>query len=225
MGDEISAKSINEAIGTLIAKLCYKAADDIGDGVAQKTSEYRQKNALSILEKANNTYEKISSTGNEHAHPRLVHHIIEEGSWNDNDHVQSMWAGLLATSCTEDGNDESNLLFINILKQLTSVEVLILNYACEKCEKSISKAGWITSEKIDIELDDLIKLTGVTDLHRLDRELDHLRSIELIETGFHPDSTAADITPGPLSLQLYVRCQGYIGSPTTYFGLDEEEKS
>ena len=222
MSSEISVKSINEAIGTIIAKLCYQAADEIGEGFAKKTGEWRQRNALAILEKANNEYENISKTGNEHAHPRLVHHIIDEGSWNDSDHVQNMWAGLLATSCTEDGGDESNLLFINILKQLTSVQVLIVNYACDKCEKSITLAGWLMSENLRIELDDLIKLTGVTDFYRLDRELDHLRSMELIESGFDQHSTSADISPTALALQLYVRCQGYIGSPVEYFNLNEK---
>jgi len=225
MSKEISAKNISEAIGTLIAKLCYRAADELGDGFAEKTSEWRSNNALEILKRADNKYQKISISGNEHAHPRLVHHILEEGSWNESDHVQNMWAGLLASSCTESGDDESNLVFVNILKQLTSIEAVVVNYACEKCVKSITRAGWIWGEHLTIELEELVKLTGISDFHRLDRELDHLRSLELIQGGFDPMSTAANITPSALAIQMYVRCQGYIGSPIEYFGLNENEDS
>jgi hypothetical protein len=83
MGNDISAKNISEAIGTIIAKLCYKASDELGVCFAERTSEWRKENALVILQKAEDKYEKLSVSGSEHAHPRLVHHIIEEGSWSD----------------------------------------------------------------------------------------------------------------------------------------------
>ena len=51
--------------------------------------------------------------------------------------------------------------------------------------------------------------------------MDHLRGQELIIGGFNANSNSenANITPTALALQLYVRCQGYIGSPCDYFGL------
>jgi len=177
MEKEISSKGIGEAIGTLIAKLCYKAADELGADLAERTGDWRRQNALKILSKANQKYEQISSSGNESAPPRLVHHIIEEGSWNDQEHVQNMWAGLLASACTDSGQDESNLIFINILKQLTCLEVTVLNHVCEKCRKGISSAGWLYAHHFEMELNDLIKLTKVDDIHRLDRELDHRQGV------------------------------------------------
>jgi hypothetical protein len=74
-----------------------------------------------------------------------------------------------------------------------------------------------------VELKIIEEITECSDFHRLDRELDHLRALELINGGFDPDSTDADITPSALALQLYVRSQGYIGSPIDYFGLDKKE--
>jgi len=74
-------------------------------------------------------------------------------------------------------------------------------------------------------LQKLQEITGCTDLHRLDRELDHLRSLELIGSdifggGFSTDSTDANLTPTGLALQMYVRCQGFIGPPNDYFGIE-----
>src|SRR5688500_17004053 len=155
MGNDISAKSINEAIGTILAKLCYKAADELGQSFSEKTGEWRSGNAVAILQEANDKYEHLSASGHEHAHPSLVPNIVEEGSWSDDKQVQSMWAGLLASSCSNSGTDESNLIFINILKQLTSLEVTIINHACEKSKKYVSEAGWIGSDSFFVELSDL----------------------------------------------------------------------
>lgn len=225
MSKEIKANSISEAIGTIIAKLCYRASDDIGEGLSDKTNEWRRRNAIEILSKANNKYDQLSITGKEQAHPRLVHHIIEEGSWTNHTQVQDMWAGLLASSCTESGDDESNLIFINLLKQLSSMQASILNHACENSTIVVSEGGWIGAERFEIELERLIEITGVEDVHRIDRELDSLRSLELIYEGFQHNTTVAAITPTSLALQLYVRSQGYIGSPIEYFGLDKQNGS
>lgn len=43
--------------------------------------------------------------------PRLVVLTLEQVYWVDADEVREMWAGLLASSCTIDGKDESNLIY------------------------------------------------------------------------------------------------------------------
>lgn len=231
MPEDIKASSITEAIGTILAKLCYKVADDIGTEFADHTNKWRAENAGRLLEKTNAKYDQHSITGNETALPRLVHRIIGEGSWIEDDQVQDMWAGLLASACTEDGDDESNLIFINILSQITSMQVNIINYACKNSEKHLTKAGWILSKQVSIELEELRMITGIDDFHRFDRELDHLRELGLIRGefggagGFRIDSTNAIITPTPLALQMYARCQGYKGSPVDYFGISAAEQA
>lgn len=57
MTKDISANSINEAIGTVIAKLCYRAADDLGEELVSRTGQWRKNNAHSILQKANQKYD------------------------------------------------------------------------------------------------------------------------------------------------------------------------
>jgi hypothetical protein len=159
-----------------------------------------------------------------HAHPRVVGAVIEHGSWADEDAVQSMWAGLLASACTEDGSDQNNLLFINILSQLTPSEVRLLNHACEHAKKTRSQAGWIVVEEmLFVPLAQLMEISRQSDVHRLDLELDHLRELGVLrlDAGFNPNSTNANLTPSPLGLQLYVRCQGFVGSALEFFGLEE----
>jgi len=184
MTKEISAKSVNEAIGTIVAKLCYQVADEVGESLGEKTSRWRQENALSILEGAD---EKVSSIENKQVHPRIMHRVIEDGSWCDDETVREMWSGLLASSCTETGKDDSNLLFINTLNQLSTIEVKILKYVCDNSKKYRTTAGWIGAYRLELDVDFIVGITGVEDVHRLDRELDHLRALELIDGGFESD--------------------------------------
>lgn len=179
-----------------------------------------------MLHKAEQKLNKFTSIEGKHAHPRLVADILIHGSWTEKDSIQDMWAGLLASSCTDDGQDDSNIIFINILSKLTILQATILNYSCENSKQVLSKAGWITSdEPVIVNLEKIKEITGCQDFHRIDRELDHMRSLELIMGGFDPDSTDADLTPTGLALQMYVRCQGFIGPPNEYFDIHNTEES
>jgi len=67
-----------------------------------------------------------------------------------------------------------------------------------------------------------VALTNISDIHRLDRELDHLRSLDLISQysgGFSPSSKEldADISPSSLALNLFVRSQGYRGDISIFW--------
>jgi len=81
-----------------------------------------------MIREAEIKFNKYNRDINKHAHPRLVSKIIEQGSWVDEDIVQGMWAGLMASSCTEDGQDESNFIFISILGQITSLQARVIKY-------------------------------------------------------------------------------------------------
>ena len=224
------AKGTVDGAGAFLSRICLPAAEEFGLLLRDKVSAWRARNAIQIVLAADRILEDRVQNDELHAHPRLVMKIVSEGSWVEDGDVQRMWAGLLASSCTEEGRDETNLIFVNILSQLTGCEARIINYGCEASEKMITEAGWLSAEELQIELDPLVKLTGVLDFHRLDRELDHLRSLELIGGGlggggFHQRSRTADITPSSLALQMYARCCGHVGSPVEFYNLDESNEA
>ena len=217
---KICTQATIDGASAFLGRICLPAAEEFGLLLQDKVRNWRQNNTVRMIQDAEVKFNKFHENKDKHAHPRLVSKIIEQGSWVDEDIVQGMWAGLLASSCTEDGQDESNLIFTSILAQITSLQARVINYSCENAKIYITPAGWISvDEMLFIELKDLEKITECSDFYRLDRELDHLRALELIHAGFNPQSTNADITPSALALQLYVRSQGYIGSPIDYFGL------
>ena len=156
-----------------------------------------------------------------HSHPRLISSILEHGSWSEDSTVQDMWAGLLASSCTPDGQDDSNLIFINLLSQLTKSQAKLLKFSCENSQKYVERVGLIQVAPLMIKSNDLFNIMKIKDIHVIDRELDHLRSIGLIVGGIIPHRGGeANITPSPLALYMYVRCQGSEESPVQYFGLE-----
>ena len=116
-----------EGAGTFLGKICLPAAEEYGLCLKDKVSAYRTQNAEAIAIKASQKIpaEIIDSVS---AHPKLVMKALTDGSWVDDGEIQDMWAGLLASSCSTTP-DESNLIFMNILSQLTPTQVAIVRYS------------------------------------------------------------------------------------------------
>jgi hypothetical protein len=176
-----------------------------------------------MLSTAYQVYLTNNPSNTDQLNPRLAHIAIEEASWIDSDKVQAMWAGLLASSASPDGQSDENLVFMNILKQLSSLEVQVLQFAVDQVPKFASTYGLPLPQKVVVPVDKLSGLFGDHDLQRLDRELDHLRELGLIGFGegggIEIESSDANLTPTPLALHLYVRAQGSRLSPTEYWSL------
>ena len=75
------------------------------------------------------------------AHPKLVANILRQGAWAADDLTSQLWTGLLASSCSADGPDDSNQLFVNLLIHVTPEEAKIFNHACERAMGSAQGAG------------------------------------------------------------------------------------
>lgn len=203
--------------------ICAPAAEEVGILLRDQMRHWRRANALRLLQAAKLKHDAEAISPQATAHPRLVAEVIEYGSLCDDGMLQDLWGGLLTSSCSEDGRDESNLIFVNILRQLTSSEAKLLKYACERAQKEVLHGLiWVPEHTLICKREDLYEITGVTDIDRLDRELDHLRALDLIVGGFQVGhSNQANITPRPFALHMYVRCQGSRASPIQYFGLSQ----
>ena len=123
-----------------------------------------------------------------------------------------MWAGLVQSSCDESGSDDSNLIFVNLLSNMTKLQARILKHACEEAPKTVDTNGLINPGVVLLGYEELADIAGEVDIQRLDRELDHLRALELIDGGFIFGLVKqARLQPTPLALHMYVRSQGSRG--------------
>lgn len=243
--DLLGIKPIGDAVNTTVEKsfqgiegflksVCVPALDEIGLLLRDKVRHWRLNNILTILNKAKGKLHFENEELKIHAHPRVALAIIDNGSLCDNEEVQEMWAGLFASSCTKDGQEDENLIFVDLLKQLTNAEARVLKYSSESARKIIYKNGLITGDHLTLDCKTLMEISGIHEIHRLDRELDHLRSLELIGSGLgsggfsaEDENLVADISPTPLALNLYVKSQGHNADPAMYWQVNmitREEK-
>ncbi len=185
----------------------------------ERIEAWRAQNARRILDKARRKADHGMDIDLERAHPRLMYILLDQGSWHDHDSIQDMWAGLLASSSIGNVRDESNLIFINLLGGMTINEIAMFNHACNVANKLVSPEGLIIADVLHCDLNMLGRIAGIGDLFSLDRELDHMRMLGLFPYGMDSveNRLVADITPSTLALHMYVRCQGYAGSPADYF--------
>jgi hypothetical protein len=240
LGIKPVGEAINKTVGAAVdgaqaflGRICLPAAEEFGLLLRDRVSHWRANHAARIAEKAEKMVEERHDSDALRAHPRLVTSVIEQGSWADKDEVQDMWAGLLASSCTKGGTDDSNLIFVNLLSQMTTLEATIINRLCKEVRKELSPGGTIRAEATLFSLDNFMEAFGITELYHLHRELDHLSALRLMwvqmpevldpkrwETAPMKQPMIYGC-PTPLALNLYVRCKGFIGSPIEYFGLTE----
>lgn len=211
--------------GNLLSRICLPAAEEFGYLIQDKVKHWRARNVEKTLEKANS---KLPSNDNLSAHPRIVCDIIEKSSWIDDDYLQEMWAGLLASSCENNNPTDDNLIFVNILNQLTSGQVRILCYACENAKKYANIDGLPSAEELRITVENAKEIMGIQDIQRVDRELDYLRMLELIGTpgafgntggGIMFNTGMVHLRPSCIALHLYVRANGSRLPPHEYFSL------
>jgi hypothetical protein len=210
-----------DGAAAFLSRVCLPAAEEFGLLLRDRVHRWRTQNQVVLVNMAERKLAASGATEGVHAPPRLVARIMDEGSWIPDSEVQEMWAGLLSSSCTESGDDDSNLLFVDLLSGLTKLQAKILRYGCETALKFASPTGLVYTQFLAISREDLFAVTAENDVDRLDREIDRLRELGLLDphSGFHLTGDFVVLTPSSLGLHMYVRCQGMRASPIDYFGL------
>ena len=208
-----------DAARAFLSRICLPASEEFGLLLQDQVKAWRASRATLLAKKAEEKVKLHHGDALVEVQPRIAHSVFDEGSWIQDEVVHDMWAGLLASACNENGGDDSNVIFIGILRQLTALQVRILRFSIEQADKYVSKDGLPYAESDPYQIEKVKEVCGLRDLIRIDRELDHLRSLELIRGGFEIDSFIADLTPSPLALNLYVRADGFPGTPVEYWGL------
>ncbi|YCM44780.1 hypothetical protein V2O64_01950 [Verrucomicrobiaceae bacterium 227] len=223
------AKGAVEGFSALFSRICLPAAEELGDFLRDKVKNWR---AYNIIKISKYTDLKLEAKKDVSAHPRIVFGILESGSWCDDEILQKSWAGLLAASCSKEPSDDRNLPFVSLLEKLTAVQVKMLNHICEHAPKFKTPANRPIAKWIKLTLKEIQKVSGIEDTTRLEWEFAALTQLGLIGEkkywgldtgGFEYDSSSAILEPTPLALHLFVKCQGFGGSPIDYWKIDQSE--
>lgn len=215
-----------DGVSSFLGAVCKPGLEELGFLIKDKVRLWRLNNIMRMLEKAKGRMNFDGQELNLCANPRVGLAIMEGCSEVDDDELQELWAGLFVSSCTPDGCDDSNLNFVDLIRHMSSVEARIIEYACKNSQKVLCPNKLIVAEELIVSFADLSKIAGTDDIYRLDSELDHMRSIELLTSGafssggFSPDdeSLDANISPSALALNLYFKTHSTGISPIEFWG-------
>src|SRR5690554_5788453 len=126
-----------ESAQKFIENICSPASTELGLFLKDGIRVWRLNNIIRIINKSSG---KLGFENDElvlKASPRVVSEIIDKGSWQENDEIQEMWAGLLISSLDTQGTNDENIVYVNLLNQLTIRQVKTINYFAKNSPKTI----------------------------------------------------------------------------------------
>lgn len=210
-----------------LERLSPEAAPQLRLLLREGLSNFRVASASEIALRAERMLALGSDADCMHAAPELVLKIIENGSWADSELLLQHWTGLMATSCTPEGNDQSNAMHINLLGQLTSAHLRLLKMACDRGPKYYSGSNRLASRPIKLTARELMETTGSRDLIRIHRDLEYLTDLGLLTVTVRAVSFSplqgTDIAATNLGLQLYARGCGHRGSVPAFYHMPTQK--
>jgi len=121
-----------ENVSDLLNKLAAPAAEQIGQLLGYKLYPYTVKNFVSTMKKTEGILQAAGLPANP-VPPRLLLPIAEGSSIEDNESLQELWAGLLATASQQ--GDSVSPSFIETLRQLTPDEARYLHSLYEQTHR------------------------------------------------------------------------------------------
>lgn len=221
-----------DGVSAFLSSVCMPASQEFGLMLRDKVRTWRLNNIIQVIKKAEGKLIFEDDQLHLQSHPKVALSILDNASMVDDELLQEWWAGLFASSCTNDGKDDQNLIFVNILKDLTVFEVKLLSYCCVNCTKNIFPSKLIVAnDDFRLSVHEIIRITGVEDIRRIDREIDHMVSLGLFSnsivgvSGFivNQEQMEAHVTPSALALNLYYKTNSVNVSPEEFWGASLKE--
>lgn len=219
MGDSMRAATQEtiDGAGAFILRACPEAAEEMSLLFKERMGVWRAVNLTKILNKANTLLETNPPDPEDRVNPRLLQPVLEAASWCDGEEIQNLWAGLLASGTSPQGASDENLVFMNLFRQLSSLEIRILAYAATNAGKTNLPNGMIRVESLLATSDQLSFLFEGVELIRLLRELGQLKKMGLIKLDNKAEENHVNLAPTQLGIDLFIRAQGSKQSPAQFF--------
>lgn len=215
------AKTATNRVFNGLAVICRPAAEELGQYFGDQVRAWRAKNAARILDETGAIIEKIEPSLS--AQPRIVARVLEDGSWTDDETLQSLWAGLLATSCTAEGGTDENLLFFDLLKNMTTGQARIIVNVCEDMPIIDGMKYQVQAAKvIERSISEWLRISECRSVLELASSLQRLRTSGWIhQNGGHVSERSLDdpvqVQPLPICLHFYAKACGHFGDLRDFY--------
>lgn len=201
------------ALGFL-QRVCPSAAPEIKHALHDRLSNKRVASTVEIALKAEASLARNGNAGTGLVHPNVIMRIIENGSWIEDDWIRGLWAGILVSAHSADGQDTSNLVFMDLLAKLNPIHLRILTLVCRKGAEAIASGQ--SANKLDLycTAEELMEAADSHSFARIQQSIGHLSTSGLIAETSRPSYvqlTGKEKTrtvPTHLGMEMYARCNG-----------------
>lgn len=129
-----TVKAIVEETKGLINRLLGPSFDEVGAMIADKVRIYRWESQLKLLKK---TFSILEAAGihEPRINIKVLLPLLETASLEDNEDMSARWASLLASAADPKDQNGSEATFVEILKQLSPNDALVLDVFYEQIEQ------------------------------------------------------------------------------------------
>ena len=202
------------ALGFL-RRLCPWAANEVNHALLERLSNKRVTSAVEIALKAEEILLNRGHVAQPFVASDVVVRIIEGGSWIDEDWIRRMWAGLLVSSCSADGQDRTNLSFIDLLARLTPIHLRILSFVCHRGVEALAAGESEAALDLYSTAAELMEAADSHSFPRIQQTIGQLASVGLLAETARPsyvemsDRSKTRTTPTALGLRMFARCNGH----------------
>ena len=220
----------------LLMKLLGPTADYIGEGIKNNFQ-----NKCDNINRIFNHSIKLLGNGIETeggVNPRILKHILSEGSFCDDELTSEYFGGVLASSRTNESKDDRGLTYLAVVSNMSTYQIKThyifysiiaelfkgQNLSCSiraDSDKMQVFLPWdVYSESMGIGENDWILLThSMIGLARLDLITDYSTGSKDIISTRYPEANSNGMlfTPTPFGAELYLWAHGYSNIPANYF--------
>lgn len=154
---------------SFIEKLIAAPLMEVTGILTDKIELWRFKNKLEIIFKAKKFLESKGIDTPRKIRVKDLTTLLEYSSFEENDFMQDNWANLLSNSLNPENKFDSNNIFIQILNQISSDEIILLS-SINKLSSLNKLESFFLEEEIEKSLekiDDEVKLVLIDNLLRL----------------------------------------------------------
>ncbi len=179
--------------------------------ISNELSQERAARAVEIVLKAEEIGALRRSDIRSDVPAGLVMRILENGSNVDEAYTRRLWAELLASSSYEGIKDESSLSYAGLLLEIDPVQMRIFDASCKLAIRAGWEPGSAVHDNLELSAEDVKRIAHVPNLTGIERDLNHLYELGLIEKTERPTMCQqlerVNMTPTILGLNLYSRCR------------------
>ena len=148
--------------GSFFAKVFKSPIDELSNIIHDKLRFIRWKRLIEMADEVNGILEARGVTETRALPPKLAIPLLEDGSLEDDDELKSLWSKLLANALDPNFKDDIRYGFIEMLKNITGREALLLKKLHEAlvAQNFIDDISQLSARHIDKE--QIIKILNIT---------------------------------------------------------------